>query len=117
MKKASVLLFSILAASCGTSTSALNDAPPVTPRECNVRIFTSQEDAEKEGVIEELCTINETTSGSLSSAIITMIEKNKHRVCDCGATNVYIEFQETTTSGRTKVRLVGFRFVMEEPED
>lgn len=115
MNRPSMMLFLIsVMMGCAASSSTMNHTDPIPPGDCKVKVYTSFQEAEKDGEIEELCTIDGMSSGNLSSAIVTTIEKNKHRACECGARNVYLQFQEAGTSRKTSVNLVGFRFVGEE---
>ncbi len=92
------------------STSILKSASPIPREMCNVSVFTSKDSARSKGDFEELCIVSGTSSGSFSHTVGTAIEKHKDKVCNCGATNAYIQAQDAGTLGTASVTLVGFRF-------
>ena len=85
-------------------------AEPISYKTCNVRVFSSKDEAIKNGPIEELCIISGTSAGSWSHNIGTAISKHKNKVCSCGANHVYVQHQDAGTEGTASVTLIGFRY-------
>jgi hypothetical protein len=101
----------LLLAGCPATVTQLKTAEPIGEPECDVTLHSSEASAKAWGPIEELCVIDGTSSGSFTHTIETAVNKHKHRACECGATDVYIQ---SYRSGRklttASVTMVGFRY-------
>ena len=79
-------------------------------KNCTVTVYSSKQSAMEKGAIEEVCIITGTSSISFSHTVSSAIEKNKQKVCKCGATNVYVQDQDAGTLGTASVTLIGFKY-------
>lgn len=113
MKLTILLIFFLSIYGCASVTT-LGSVKYPEIKNCTVTVYSSKQSAETKGPIEEVCIISGTSSMSFSHTVSSAIEKNKHKACDCGATNVYIQDQDAGTLGTASVTLVGFRFTDEE---
>jgi PBP1b-binding outer membrane lipoprotein LpoB len=77
---------------------------------CKVKIYQTEKQAEKEGVINELCVVSGTSSGSFSHTVDTAIEKRVNDICRCGANKAYIQSRSVGGWGTARVTLVAFEF-------
>ena len=77
---------------------------------CNVQVYTDKASALANGEIVELCVISGTSAWSYSHTVATAINKHKHKACECGAKNVYIQAQDAGTLGTASVTMVGFNY-------
>ncbi len=110
-----IIAVSILVLSCA-SVQRVNDAQPIQQSDCNVKVYSSLNAAESNGVLEELCIISGTSSGSFSHTVATAINKHKDKACECGADNVYIQTQDAGTLGTASVTMVGFSYKKQQKE-
>lgn len=77
---------------------------------CKVAVFTSKEEAIKEGPLEEMCIISAYPSSGLNATITGALQNGKTYACSCGADNVYIKEERGANFGSApSVTLVGFR--------
>ncbi len=100
----------ILSISGCASVTTLGSVKYPEVKNCTVSVYSSKKSAEEKGEIEEVCVITGTSSMSFSHTVSSAIEKNKSKVCECGATNVYIQDQDAGTLGTASVTLIGFKF-------
>lgn len=100
----------LLLSACSSVT--MLDAGAVKPvaGTCNVTVYQTIKQAEKNGAIEELCIVTGTSSGSFDHSVATAIGKHKDKVCQCGATNAYIQSRSEGGMDLATVTLVGFRY-------
>lgn len=96
-------------AGCSSSVAVLIPAPPVAGV-CEVAIFQTRAQAVERGAIEELCIVSGSSSGSFRHNIATAIEKQKDEICQCGATNAYVESRSDSGLSVATATLVGFRY-------
>lgn len=85
-------------------------AGSVSADQCQVTIYATYEQAIRQGPIDELCVVNGTSSGSFRHTVQTAISKHQAKVCECGATNAYIQSQTQSGLDVATVTLVAFRF-------
>lgn len=78
---------------------------------CEVTVYQTLKQAEKNGQIEELCIITGTSSGSFSHTVATAVAKHKSKACQCGASNVYIQSRADGDVGIANVTMVAFRYI------
>ena len=109
--KFTLSLLLVLSLTGCTSVTTLGPVKYPEVKNCTVTVYSSKQSAEKNGVIEEVCIITGTSSMSFSHTVSSAIEKNKHKACECGATNVYIQDQDAGTLGTASVTLVGFKYI------
>ena len=106
-----VLLAAI--AGCAPTMSRIAGSPIVPAvKNCNPTIFETIRQAEKKGPIEELCVVKDDSGFSVS--IDGIKEASKEYICQCGATDAYI--QSSSGDGfwvAATATVVGFRYVTE----
>jgi len=112
------VMASLLLALTGCSTVEMLDSSPVktAANDCNVIVYQTLKQAEKNGQIEELCIVTGTSSGSFSHTVATAVEKHKSKACQCGATNVYIQSRTDGDLGLANVTMVAFRYAGKKTE-
>jgi len=108
--KFTLLIIYILSITGCASITTLGSVQYPEVKNCTVTVYSSKQSAIEKGAIEELCIITGTSSMSFSHTVSSAIEKNKQKVCKCGATNVYIQDQDAGTLGTASVTLIGFKF-------
>ncbi|MDD5389957.1 MAG: hypothetical protein PHD37_11455 [Gallionellaceae bacterium] len=83
--------------------------------ECNLRVYQTKSQAMEYGNIKELCVVTGSSAFSFDHSIEGAIRKNAKSVCECGATNAYVESRlresEMGIKGVSYVTLVGFRYI------
>jgi hypothetical protein len=95
-----------------SSVEVISQGDSIASSSCQVKVYQTQLQALKGGLIEELCIISGTSSGSFDHTISTAIEKHKNKACACGASNVYIESRTHTGLDVAAVTMVAFRYVV-----
>ena len=105
-----LMLMVLFVGGCASVTTLGSTQYPEV-KNCTVTVYSSKLSALEKGPIEEVCIITGTSSMSFSHTVSSAIEKNKHKACECGATNVYIQDQDAGTLGTASVTLVGFKYI------
>ena len=78
---------------------------------CTVTVYQTEDQAEKEGDLEEICIIDGTSSMSFSHTPETAIKKHAKKACDCGVDKVYVASRSKMGVGVATVSMVGFEWV------
>lgn len=104
------LLILIVIGGCASTVDMINGSKVnLSASDCVVTIHQTQRQAEKKGPIEELCMVKE--SSGVFFSIASAIEENKKLICQCGATEAYV--QSSSGDGfwtPVTVTLVGFKY-------
>lgn len=83
----------------------------ISADKCNVKVYQTLHEAEKYGLIKELCIITGTSAPSLSHTVEIAISKHKDKVCECGTNNAYVQSRIIADGwGPAQVTLVGFEY-------
>lgn len=100
----------IFAISGCSSVKILNGSQVADGNYCNVTVYLTLKEAEKNGEVEELRIVTGTSSGSFSHTVASAVEKHKSKVCQCGASNAYIQSRAEGDLGIANVTMIGFRY-------
>ena len=101
----------LLLAGCSATVTQLKAADPISESECDVTLHSSEASAKTRGPIEELCVIEGDSKGSFIHTLEVAVNKHKHRACECGATDVYIQSHEGGKKlSLASVTMVAFRY-------
>ena len=81
---------------------------------CSVTVYQSEEAAERNGAIEEMCVIQGTSSASgaiLHHTPEDAIRKHARKACKCGTNKVYVQSQAMSGMALASVTMIAFKYV------